>query len=350
MAGNDDGEEKVFWPTPRRLQQLRREGQVPHSRDFISSFGLIFAVVFLATYWKGIFGRLQAALLSVNLQSSRPFADELARLWSALFRIGLEIIIPTFSVVMAGILLGAMLDSRGFPLNIKALAPNFGALSPGQGIKRIFALRNLVELVKGLILIAAIISANYLLFRHFLNTVLWSPTSGVAGVVGSAFAVLGSSVAIGVLILILMTLADLPMSRFLFMRDNRMSHTDLKRENREEMGDPQIRRMRRGQAEMQAQAAGFTGLDRANFLFVGGPAAVAVSYKHGTTAAPIIAARTRDQAQAFLQRAIEKGLIIVEDAELVGKFFDGGSAVGEYIPSATFQPVARLLLQHGFIE
>lgn len=350
MAGNDDGEEKVFWPTPRRLQQLRREGQVPRSRDFATSFGLIFALVFLAVYWKGIFGRLEAALLSVNLQSSRPFLDEVARLWSSLFRIGLEIIVPTFSVVIAGILLGSMLDARGFPLNIKALAPNFGALSPGEGLKRIFAVRNLVELVKGLILIAAIVGANYLLFRYFLNTVLWAPTSGVPGVVGTMTAVLGSSVGIGVLILILVTMADLPMSRWLFLRDNKMSHTDLKRENREEQGDPQIRRQRRGQAEMQAQAAGFTGLDRANFLFISGPAAVAVSYKHGTTAAPIVAARTRDQSAAFLKRAGEKGLIIVEDGELVGKFLDGGSAVGEYIPSSTFQPVARLLLQHGFIQ
>jgi hypothetical protein len=68
------------------------------------------------------------------------------------------------------------------------------------------------------------------------NANLWTPASGRSRVAPAAGTIVTAALAIGASIVLIAALSDIPLARFLFKRDNRMSHADLKRERREDTG------------------------------------------------------------------------------------------------------------------
>lgn len=350
MAGQKDtGEERNIWPTQRRLNRLRRDGIVPVSRDFQMALAVLAVVIYMLVNGRAMLARLQTGILVVDPTMPGGFANEATRVAGALGRLLVEVVGPIFALAIFGALLGAVLDARGFPVKVKQLAPDFSHLSPSDGLKRIFSLRSLLEFIKGLIVVVLVIGANALLFRALYNDLMWAPGCGVDCAARMLTFVIGGSILIGVVVLLANAFADLPLSRWLFRRDNRMSVTENKREQRDDEGDPDVRRERRRLARQSLEASVHTGLHRAGLIIFSGEAAVAVSYVAGETTAPVLSARTRTEAAEFIRRAGEMGLPVAEDAAIVESLIDAGQ-VGAYIPRSTFVDVARLLIIHGIIR
>lgn len=348
MAQKDTGEERNIWPNQRRMNRLRREGQVPLSRDFQTAVTVLAVVGYVLLAWRGMVGRLQGGFLIVDPSMPGGFAAEAQRVLSGLGRLALETLGPIAAVAIIGAVLGALIDGRGLALQFKALAPDFNRLSPAEGLKRLFSLHNLIEIIKGAVVICLVVGGNILLFRAFYNDLMWSPSCGLECTFKMLHVVIGGSIAIGLAVMLLSAMADLPLSRWQFRRENRMSISEFKRDQKDDEGDPEIRRERRRQARQNVDVAGHVGMQRASIVLVSGEAAVALSFVAGETPAPVIAARTRTEAADYIRRATETGLPVTEEPDLVRRLLEGGS-VGAYVPNATFNDVARVLILHGII-
>ena len=349
MAQRDTGEERNIWPTQRRLQRLRREGMVPRSRDFQTAISLLAVVAYLLLSWRSISDRLQTAFLIVDPSMPGGFASEYHRVVSGLFRLSSEVFLPIAVIGILGALAGAMIDGRGFPVQTKALAPNFERLSPAEGLKNLFALRNLIDFGKAVLVALLVLGSNVLLFRTFYNDLMWSPSCGGACVFKVFSVVIGGSIVIGLVIVLAIALLDLPLARWQFQRENKMSVSEYKRELKEEEGDPQIRRARRQQIRRVAESSEFVGVHRAQIVLAFGDAAVALTYIAGRTAAPIVAARTRTDGAALVVRGAELHLPIVQEPTLVALILESAN-VGDFVPNSTFDEVARVLVQAGIIR
>lgn len=349
MAPRDTGEERNIWPTHRRLQRLRREGVVPRSRDFQTSITLLAVVAYLVFSWRTISSRLQAAFLIVDPSMPGGFPAELSRVVGGIYKLASEVFLPLAAVGILGAIAGAMIDGRGFPIQSKALAPNFQRLSPAEGLKNLFSLRNLLDFGKGVLVALLVLGGNVILFRTFYNDLMWSPSCG-GGCVFKVFSYLiGGSILLGLIIVLAIAFIDLPLARWQFMRDNKMSVSEYKRELKEEEGDPMIRRARRQQILRVSQASEFVGVHRAHLVLAFGDSAVALTYVAGRTAAPIVAARTRTDGAELIRRAAELHLPIVQEPTLVALILESAN-VGDFVPNATFDEVARVLVQAGVIQ
>lgn len=345
----DTGEERTIWPSPRRLLKLRRDGQVPLSRDFQSSLSMLAVVLYVTVFWRSMIARLQTGLLVVDPAMPGGFAEERARVLNALGKLTVEIVGPVLGMAIFGALLGALLDGRGFPLKVKDMAPDFARLSPTDGLERIFSLRSLLELIKGLLLIVVVIGANVLLFRALYNDLMWSPGCGVECSLRMFMFIIGGSVAIGLVAMLIAAFSDLPVSRWLFRRDNRMSISEFKRDQRDVEGDPEMRRERRKQGRQMVETSGNVGLHRASIVLTGGEAAVALTFVPGQTSAPVIAARTLTERKEFVRRAAEYGLPVTDEPALVLQLTQTGE-LGGYVPRPAFANVARVLINFGIIR
>lgn len=349
MAGKNDGEERNLPPTERRLQRLRQDGQVPRSKDFETTLALIAALIYFIFSWRDIVDQLKASFLVSNATMPQGFLEEAGRALKAQLQLLNDILVPAFAIVMGAHIIAIILDARGLPLNFKAVTPNVSKLNPVQGLKQLFSLKNLFELLKGAITMTIICIVNIFLFQWFLNDLVWSPSCGESCVMTVMIWLYGLSIGISVLLLIIVALVDIPLSRILFKRDNKMTVSELKREQKEDSGDPQIKQARRALAQEIAQTSGYIGLSKADIVLAFGDRAVALVFKQGDTAAPIIAARTFDQASEFIREAALRKLPVVEEPELLLKILDGG-APGSYVPMDTFNDVARVLIQTGVVK
>ncbi len=350
MAQNDGGEERNLPPTARRLQRLReQEGQVPRSKDFETTLALIAALVYFTFTWREIVDRLKINFLVFDTTMPQGFVAEIARALNAQLDLLNATLVPLFAIVGGAHIVAIILDAKGIPLNFKAITPNFSKLNPVQGVKQLFSLRNLFELLKGIALITTIFFVNFFLFKWFIKDLVLSPSCGDACVVNVMAWLYGSSIGISVILLIIIAMIDIPLSRILFKRDNKMTVSELKREQKEDTGDPQIRAARRQMAREIAETAGYVGLAKANIVIAFGDRAVALVFKQGETAAPIIAARTFDKAADFIKEAALRKMPVVEEPELLVRLLDGGS-LGGFIPMTTFNDVARILIQTGVVR
>src|ERR1700733_171245 len=130
----DVAQERTERPTEKRLEEARRHGQLPRSRDLTSA-----AVVLIAGAGLRFLGAHMGARLYELMQSSLTL--------SRMQALDENLLVPS----LAGTVTKALVMCAPiFGLTVLAalLAPDFSRLSPVNGLQRIFSLRSLVELAK----------------------------------------------------------------------------------------------------------------------------------------------------------------------------------------------------------
>jgi type III secretion protein U len=159
--------------------------------------------------------------------------------------------------------------------------------------------------------------------------------------------VVSNILAVGVALMLVFAGLDFFLSRWLFTRDHMMSLTEMKKENKEDSGDPHIRSARNQERKKAAESAGLTGTNAMGIVFAGPGIAVGVTYKPERSGVPLIAVKRGDQAAVaeLLKIAREKGVPIVEDPATTAALVKG--RVGDAIPRDTFTPVAQALVKNG---
>jgi len=173
MADNDSGQEKTEEPTPKRQQKARDDGEIPRSKDLTT-----FAVLITSTFGLFLFGGVAAdSLLRIcrgNFAITREliFDENLMALnLSRAFGDSLLALMPFFACVALAALIGPT-ALGGFLFSSKSLAPKWNRMDPIAGIKRMFSIRSLVELFKGIGKVLLIIGIAYVLLRIMQDRLL----------------------------------------------------------------------------------------------------------------------------------------------------------------------------------
>jgi len=151
MAENEDGQERTESATPKRLEEARRKGQIPRSRDLSAAAVLMTGGVALSSMGEQIGGDLYG-LMHHSLMLSRDEALNPGTLLPALSRAaaeGLMACVPVLGLIMLAAVL-APLVLGGWSFSTEALMPQFSRLNPLEGMKRMFSARSAIELGKAL--------------------------------------------------------------------------------------------------------------------------------------------------------------------------------------------------------
>jgi type III secretion protein U len=349
MAGNDT-EEKNLPPTAKRLRDLKKKGNVPHSRDVPTIARLVAVVLYLVIGGRYIGDQIRDVLtlpqfyVHTDYNTQLIYALKLAGIAAA------QAVFPLllFSAVTA--VLAALLDLRGLHISEKAGKIDFTKLNPVSGIKQIFTKRNLLDLIKAFILLLLMVGAVWGIMRNYLNDLLWAPTCGMNCVINAGSKVLLLIVCIGIALVVLMALIDIPISRMLFTSENKMSTSERKREQKEEHGSPEVRKERRDRRNAMRETAGNVGIQKANLLLVSGNNAIGIRYIRGDTPAPIVVAKGHDETVLDFRNTLylNKGIVHEAPEDLMEALLKK-APIGEYIPKAYFDQVAGILIRTGIV-
>src|SRR5882672_2184452 len=167
MAENDTPQhDRTEQPSAKRLEDSRRQGQVPRSRE-LSMMTVTLAGA--AVLWGGqpYFAEGMRALLARGLELPRATLldpGSMTKLLGDGVSTGLRLLAPLWlAVIVAGVVGSVALG--GFSFSLEALLPKFEKLDPIAGFKRIFGWQGLVELAKSLAKFALVAVAAYVLFK-----------------------------------------------------------------------------------------------------------------------------------------------------------------------------------------
>lgn len=345
MSG-DSSEEKDLPPSAKKLQDARRKGQIAKGQELVSAAGAVAAIAYLwarsgsiATQWR------EALTLSTQIQGE-PFDVALRQLLSALGSLTGRTVVPLLAVTVAAGVLANVAINRGFVFSLQPMMPQLEHLNPFSGLKRMFGMRNWIELAKTFVKALLLGSALLFVVLGTLNTLVRLPVCGT-GCIGYVFGSMATLLlAIGAGFLLAAGLADLLLQRWLFLRDMKMSKSEAKREHQETEGNPQVRGAHR-RHRLESAEEPQLGIGQATIMIVGSEAAAGLRYIVGQTNVPLLVCRAKgDPAEALRVEAASRGIPVIDDGQLA-RALTRKIKLGAGVPSQYFERVAKAFYAAG---
>jgi len=357
MAEKNEGGDKTEKPTPKRLRDARKKGDVPRSKDVAPAIGLILWLLLLL-FAAGYAGGQVVSLTNdtVGTATAMPF-DRAAPLlgWAAfsvLLSASLLILAPaaTIGIVAEFLQIGALLTTE-------KIKPSMDKLNPIEGFKRMFSLDNLMELVKTVVKAVLIMAIAVIILwqsgdaiTSLVQAAGWSPVERHGEAVAGAMLALIRDFSIQLLgwtcaVFLLVAAADRAWAQQRFIKKLRMSRRDIKQEHKDNEGDPMLRAQRRQLHEEWANQNAIGAAGNANVLLVNPThLAIALDYDPEDCPVPMIAAKGEGPLAAAMRAAAEAGGVpIVRNIGLARSIW-AESEVNGPIPRESFDAIAEIIL------
>ena len=345
MAENEDGQERTESATPKRLEEARRRGQVPRSRELNS------AAVTLAgggaLYVLG--GQLGAALSSVMRANfsltPRQALDEhqLVPALSASAHMTLQALVPILGLVVLAAVLAPM-ALGGWNFSSQALMPDFTRLNPLSGIKRMFSSNGWVELGKSLAKFVVVGFIVALVLRHDASQLMSLGREPIGSAIGHAVSLSGHALIAMSSALLLIAGIDVPYQLWSYAKQMRMSREEIRQEAKESDGSPEVKaQIRRMQQEM-AQRRMMEDVPKADVV-VTNPThfAVALRYDDKRMRAPVVVAKGADLIAARIREIAAENNVLIFEAPPLARVLHKHVDIGREIPASLYVAVAQVL-------
>lgn len=340
-----EGGDKTEQPTPHRLREARRKGQVFKSTELnaaINILGIMLLLLLLGRMagvaFQGVFGHYlgQIGERSVDMSNIRAFGAE-----AGLFYF--KLIAPIFlTALFLG--LASNLAQVGFLVTPSQLTPQLGRLNPLEGFKKIFSSRALFELLKSIlkILIVGVVAYSYVRGRLDRTLVLLDRSPGhCVEFFWQTMVELGLRVGF---IYAVLAVLDYLFQRWEYMKSMRMSRREIKDEMKHLEGDPLVRsRIREKQRHLarQRMLQDVPGAD----VVVTNPTeiAVALRYRAGQDSAPRVLAKGVASIAGQIKKIARENDVPIMENPTVARLLWKQAELGEEIPVELYQAVAEIL-------
>jgi flagellar biosynthetic protein FlhB len=348
MAEENEGASRTEEPTPRRLEQAREKGDVAKTSELPQLASLAAAVSVLA-----ISGGWMCRNLALQLLPFLAHPDTIAIAGGGGMNVANHVskaALPIIAMVMlSAAAAGAAghLMQTGLMFTPDKLKPDFGKLSPMQGLKRIFGLDALIQFAKSLLKVAMTTVLAWWILKPHVFEMERLATLEPAAILPFLADILRRLVFAVMALLLVITGADWFIQKQRFMARMRMSKEELKEEFKNTEGDPHVKAKQKQMRAERARRRMMQAVPKAT-LVVMNPThyAVALKYVQGEDDAPICVAKGMDAiALKIRDVAKEANVPVIEDPPLARALY-AAVEIDDVIPQAHFEAVAKII---GFI-
>jgi flagellar biosynthesis protein FlhB len=233
-------------------------------------------------------------------------------------------------------------------LTFEKMTPKLDHLNPVDGVKKMFSMDNLVEVLKAVAKTALLFLIGWLVVKSALPDIVGlarSPTTPPRTIGELSWSLTVETVAWTAAIFVLVALLDSLWQHYSFTKKMRMSLRDIKQEMKESEGDPHVKGQRkRLQHEWQQQGAAQAARSASVLVVNPTHVAIAIDYDRETTPVPTISAKGEDLvAMEMREAAQEAGVPVVRNIPLARDLLARGEE-GEIVPQDLFEIIAEVIL------
>lgn len=345
MAESADGEEKSEEPTEKKLRESREKGQVARSRELTTFLMVISASLFLYFFGQYFMMDLQT-IMEQGLTPDRAHAYDLSMALDQILAMILQafFMVAPFFLLMAVVAIVASSLLGGFNFSAQAMSPQFSKMNPIKGIKRMFSMNSLMELLKALakftLVLTVAITFLWIIFEQLiqLSTLSFKEAMANAGqILVDAFVILS-------LALIVIALIDVPYQLWQHNKQLKMTKQEVKEEHKQQEGNPQVKaRIRQVQREM-VQRRMMQRVPEADVVITNPTHyAVALVYKPGEMDVPLVVAAGQEYLALQIRSLAAENDIPIVEAPLLARALYYNCEIEEPIPNSLFKAVAAVL-------
>ena len=341
----DSDLERTESASSRRIEKAREEGQVPQSRELMAFLVMASAVVGMWSLGSWLSGRARG-IVRHGLSFGRDTAFDTAamgKLFGELSWEALTLVSPIFLLTVAAALLTPFLLG-GWVFSPNVLTLNFERLDPLQGIKRMFSMQSVGELVKAILKALLIGGIIWWVVRHEQDRLFALISQPIEAALDS-FASMLLFAALGLIVgLAIIAAVDVPFQLWQYYAKLRMTKEEVKQEYKEMEGDPQLKARIRSQQREMARKRMMAEVPKADVV-VTNPThfAVALKYDAGNMGAPQVVAKGMNLvAQKIRELAAEHSVPVLEAPPLARALYRHAD-IGDQIPATLYTAVAEVM-------
>ncbi|ASL49022.1 Yop proteins translocation protein U (plasmid) [Burkholderia sp. AD24] len=334
--------EKNQQPTAKRQREARERGDVPKSAEAISTATFIGVAAAIAGGFGDLSGRVQRLFALVF--DAAGAVDPGARLAMLAQTAARDWMIVSVEIVLAGLLLAILTGvvQVGGVMAWSRLVPSLARLNPAEGLKNMASLRNLVNLAK-MALKAVLLGATLgCLIYGALDAAVQAGFARPLSILALATHLLWLLFGWAAPIYIVIAVLDVVHQRYEYNRKMKMSIEEVRREYKEDEGDPHVQAMRRRLArEVQLRSLG-ERVALATVVVHSSRVAVALYYAGAGTLPWVLARGEGEVAERIVKLAQAALRPTLANAGLAQALYDATPENGT-IAQRHFDEVARLL-------
>lgn len=343
QSQSDD--DKTEEPSAQRLEDFRKEGQVAQSKELTSLFVLLATLVTIYSAGPGLVTEFMGTMRKFFVESGTTTLtqDSAGAILKLCLSSSASLILPVaFAGFIAGIF-GTILQI-GFNFTWAPIEPQADRINPLQGIQRIVSMGSLVEGLKSLLKLIAVVGITYYMIKDEI--------AGSASVVdmegfqlASYMTTTGFRMVMGVCVALFVIAAlDFAYQKFRYQKSLMMTKQEVKQEHKQREGDPLLKARMKSIAREMARKRMMQEVPKADVI-VTNPTHIAVALRYDTEkmAAPRVVAKGADLvAQRIKELARKNGVPIVENVPLA-RALHKSVKIGKSVPRSLYQAVAEVL-------
>lgn len=345
MSDEQDESSKTEDPTPKRLEESRRKGQVAMSRE-LNSWLMLFTATLLIMAMSGPIMRELMGLMRIYLEQAHVMPGVpggFSIVLGDVFMDVMKILALPFLLLMIAAFLGPFLQI-GPLFSTEVIKMDTSKISIVKGYSRLFSMRAIMEFLKGILKIALVGVVGTILIMPFF--------AGIEHMVGLPVPLMLDEMKIlvirmmaGTLIAFLMVaIADVVYQRMEYMKKLRMTKQELKDEYRQSEGDPMVKAKLRQLRAEKARQRMMANVPKADVVITNPTHfAVALQYDPDTMEAPLCLAKgVDDLALRIRTLAKESNVTVYQNPPLARVLYDTVE-VDEAIPPEHYKAVAQVI-------
>lgn len=340
-----DDSQKTEQPTPRRLEEARKRGQVVYSREVSNWLMLFAATLLILMAGPGIMADLRD-LLKTFLSEAHTLPADANGILAVVKKLFLTVLgalaLPFLVLVAAGILSGFV--QIGPLVTVEPLKPDVSKISILKGFKRLFSLRSIMEFLKGIFKLGVVGAAIYFVLLPYFDTLEHFVGQDFGAALFDLREIFFRMMAAALVVLFVLAVADYAYQRHDYMKKMMMSRQELRDELKQTEGDPQVKARLRALREQKARQRMMQAVPEADVVITNPTHyAVALKYDPKEMDAPQMVAKGVDAiAQKIREVARESEVPIVENEPLARALYDS-MEIEQTIPREHFKAVAEVI-------
>lgn len=347
MSENEDQDDaqKTEDPTPKKLEESRKKGQVALSRE-VNNWVMLCAGTIILTIMAGpMFTQLTKIMQSyVEMSYAYPSMPG-----------GLKIVlgdgfIKVMQIMALPFLLMFFIAGMSSFLQVgplwapEALKPDISKISPIKGFKRLFSMRSLMEFAKGILKIAIISVVGIIIIKPYMGEFEAFIGMAIPTLMGELLKLIVKMM-IGILVALLIIAAiDFVYQRFEHMKKMRMTKQEVKDEYKQMEGDPHVKGRLRQLRTQRARQRMMQSVPQADVVITNPTHfSIALKYDPETMEAPKCIAKGVDEiALRIREVAKEHDIVIYENKPLARALYDVID-IDDFVPPEHFRAVAEVI-------
>ena len=333
---------KSFPPTPKRIEDKRREGSVAQSKHLATAL-VACAVIFI------FFMKLETGMAQFKRLMLYAIHGSRQDFMMALKNISLYAA-ESLAMLIAPILLISVITKIivswlqfGIVITTEKIA-KLESLNPVTHLKQMFGVQQLSNLLINVIAAALLAMLIYIASISALNEILSLANTRLDNAWRSAADIFKTIAIPALLFLVVLGLIDLTFQKYFYLKNLRMSFEEIKAELKDTQGSPEIKSKRKDFGlELIASAGNSHKRVRSADALVVNPThyAVALHYREEDTPLPVIIACGVDkEAQEMIETARHAGIPVIRYIWLARLLYATGE--NEYVPRQSIREVAAV--------